>query len=361
MLLFLLGISPFYLSAQKNYRLLIGTYTGSGVSEGIYSYVVDVESGTFELKSVAAGFPDPSYLALSPDGKQVYAVSESGEASCAGAFSLNAVSGKLSFMNSVPTEGKHPCYIAATDKYVVTANYTGGSISVFGRNQDGSLAALKQLVVHTGKGVDPQRQDRPHVHQVMFTPDKKYLIANDLGTDKVTVYRYCPDEDQVLVPHDSVSVKPGSGPRHVAIGKNGRYVYLLQEMDGTLTVMRLNRGKLKIGALYSVVRKPGVKTGAADIHLSPDGKFLYASNRGTANDITVFRVRRNGKLKYLQQISSGGKGPRNFTITPDGQYLFVGNQHSHEIVILKRDIASGMLSDTGKRIQVGAPVCLIFY
>lgn len=344
------------------YHLLVGTYTNTKISEGIYSYEIDVEKGVFNQKQVAKELVNPSFLALTSDKKYVYAISESGTESKAGAFAFDAESGSFRFLNSSFTEGKGPCHVAVTDKHVVTANYGGGNLSVFRRNTDGSLSDLIQLLQHTGSSIHPKRQTKPYAHQVVFTPDQKFLLSCDLGTDLVMVYKYDrKSEHQPLVVFDSVRVKAGSGPRHLTISKNGKYVYLLQEIDGTVSVMTLKNGKLKIIQETSVVIKSGIESGAADIHLSPDGKFLYASNRGTANDITCFAVEKTGKLRFIQQISSGGAGPRNFALTPDGKYLFVGNQRTDNIVVLKRDIKTGKLADIGKSFSIGAPVCLLFY
>ena len=343
-------------------RLLVGTYTNTKISEGIYSYEIDVEKGVFNQKQVAKELVNPSFLALTSDKKYVYAISESGTESKAGAFAFDAESGSFRFLNSAFTGGKGPCHVAVTDKHVVTANYSGGSISVFRRNTDGSLSDLIQLLQHTGSSIHPKRQTKPYAHQVVFTPDQKFLLSCDLGTDKVMVYRYDADgQTQPFTVFDSIGVKAGSGPRHLTISKNGKYVYLLQEIDGTVSVMTLKKGKLKIIQETSVVIKADVETGAADIHLSPDGKFLYASNRGTANDITCFAVEKSGKLSFVQQVSTGGVGPRNFALTPDGKYLFVGNQRTDNIVVFKRDLKTGKLADIGKSFSIGAPVCLLFY
>ncbi|MFA6999016.1 MAG: lactonase family protein, partial [Victivallaceae bacterium] len=308
----ILFLSIFQLVAGNGvYRLLIGTYTNTKISgEGIYSYEIDVEKGIFNQKQVAKELINPSFLALSTDKKYVYAISESGTASKAGAFAFDVESGSFSFLNSTLTEGKDPCYIAETKNHVVTANYSGGNLSVFRRNTDGTLSDLIQLVQHTGNSMHPKRQTKPYAHQVVFTPDQKFLLSCNLGTDKVMVYKYDFNSDhQPLVLFDSVKVKAGSGPRHLTISQNGKYVYLIHEIDGTLSVMTLKKGRLNIIQETSVVVKPDVKSGAADIHLSPDGKFLYASNRGTANDITCFAIEKNGKLRFVQQISSGGVGP----------------------------------------------------
>ncbi|MDD4993391.1 MAG: lactonase family protein [Paludibacter sp.] len=351
------------LQAKENkYRLLIGTYTNTGKSEGIYTYEIDLDKFVFTQKSVAKEMVNPSYLALTTDKKYVYAVSESGTASKTGAFAFDEPLGKLSFINSSDTHGSGPCFVSATKHHVITANYNGGSISVFGRNENGSLTDVLQLIQHVGGSIDPIRQTAPHVHQVKFTLDGKYLLVNDLGTDKVTVYSYNPNaKSDILVAYDSIQVKAGSGPRHLTFSEDGKRVYLLQEMDGTITVLKLDKGKLTKLQETTVVKKTDIETGAADIHLSPDERFLYATNRGTANDISCFSVTKNGTLTFVQQYLTGGVGPRNFSLTPDGKYLLIGNQRTDNITIFKRNTKTGELTNTGKSLEVGAPVCLIFY
>ena len=357
-LLFMVALAqPFY---ANFYHLLIGTYTDTGKSQGIYSYDVDMTTATIIQRSVATGVSNPSYLAITPDKKFVYSVNESNESSAANAFSFDKNTARLMFINRSSTDSPGPCYISVTNKHVITANYKGGSISVFGRNSDGSLTNILQKIQHTGSSINKARQNEPHVHQVLVSPDKKYVIANDLGTDKVTVYKYNTTSD-VLFPFDTLSVKPGSGPRHAIFSKNGKKLYLLHEIDGTVSVITFKKGKLNLIQETSVVSKNEDKAWAGDIHLSPDGKYLYATNRAPANDITCFSVARNGKLEFLQQISTFGDGPRNFAITPDGRYLFVGHQFSDEVVIFKRNVKTGLLTDSGMRIGVGAPVCLVFY
>jgi len=354
-------IFPFW--AQKtNYRLLIGTYTNTQKSEGIYVYDLDLENGVFTQKSVAKGVSNPCYLALSADKKQLYAVNETGSTSTVSSFAFDEVSTKLMPINLINAPNDDPCFLSVTKKHVFTANYSGGSISVFGRKTDGSLTDALQVIQHRGSSIDRKRQTAPHVHQVIVTPDGKYVVANDLGTDKVTVYKYNKRASKnILIPYDSISVKPGSGPRHITFSKNGKRAYLLHEMDGTVSVLEMRRGKLKLLQESSVVIQAGIESGAADIHLSPDGRFLYATNRGTANDISRFELDKDGKLTFISQIPSGGIGPRNFAITPDGNYVLVANQRSNSIAVFDRDLKTGALTDTAKRIKVGAPVCLVFY
>jgi len=361
--IFIASILMFSIAAQKsNYRLLIGTYTNTGKSQGIYSYDIDMSKGVFTQKSVVADVSNPSFLAVTPDKKFVYSVCENTNGSAANAFRFNENTGKLTFINTSLTKSNGPCNIAATGNHVFTANYGGGSISVFGRNADGSLTDALQIIQHVGKSIDKERQNVPHVHQVIFTPDEKFLVANDLGTDKVTVYKYNPTaKSNILVAYDTLTAKLGSGPRHSTFNKAGTKLYLLQEIDGTVSVMDMKEGKLSLIQETTVVKNTKVVVGAADIHLSPDERFLYATNRGTANDITCFSVGDDGKLDFKQQLATGGNGPRNFAISPDGEYLFIGHQKTDNIVIFKRDIKTGFLTNTGKQIEVGAPVCLLFY
>ena len=346
----------------SNYRLLIGTYTAPAKSQGIYSYNVDLANGVFTQQSVTSGVSNPSFLALTPDKKFVYSVSESNSGSAACAFSFDEKTAKLILLNSSLTNSDGPCFVSVTKNHVFTANYGGGSLSVFGRKADGSLTNVQQVIQHVGKSINAERQGEPHVHQVLLTLDNKFLLANDLGTDKVTVYKYNSNaSSNVLVPFDSITLKPGSGPRHTAFSKDGKLLYVIQEIDGTLSVLKINNGRLKLLQETTVAVKDGIINRGADIHFSPDGKFLYATNRGTANDITCFVVGKEGKLTLKQQVSTGGDGPRNFAISPDGQYVLVAHQFTDNIVVFKRNATTGMLSATGKQLNIGSPVCLLFY
>ena len=359
----LISVFTFSLSAQsRNYNLLIGTYTNPGKSEGIYAYHIDMKTNEISQISVTKGVFNPSYLALTSDHKFVYSVNESPEVSAANAFAFDDKNSKLTLINRSLTKSSGACDILVTDKNVFTANYGGGSLSVFGRNENGSLTDVLQIIQHIGKSTNAERQGEPHVHQVIVSRDQKYVLVNDLGTDKVTVYKYNPNsKTEILIPFDTLTVKLGSGPRHAVFSKDGTKLYLVHEIDGTVSVLGFSTGKLSLIQETTVDRKPGIVNRAADIHLSPDEKYLYATNRGTANDITCFSVGNDGKLEFKQQVSTNGDGPRNFAITPDGNYVFVAHQFTDNITIFKRDIKTGLLTDTGKQIKVGAPVCLVFY
>lgn len=349
--------------AQKNkFNLLIGTYTQSCDSKGIYVYDFDSNTGDFSLKNATEKVINPSYLTVSKENNFIYSVNENGAESTVSSFSYNSSSGKLDLINKQSSKGADPCYIINDDKNVIIANYSGGNISVLGKNNDGSLSEAKQVIQHSGKGINTQRQEGSHVHMVYFSPDKKYVLANDLGTDKVYLYQYNPNAaNEILKLKDSVSVKPGSGPRHLTFSKDGKFVYLLQELDGALTVFSYSSGTLKKIEETTVLAKDFKGTfSSADIHISPDGKFLYASNRGEANDITVFKILKNGKLLSKGQNSTLGKGPRNFAIDPTGNFLLVAHQYTNDIVIFKRNKKTGALIDTGKKIALCSPVCLVF-
>jgi len=349
-------------SQAQNYRFLVGTYTNTGKSQGIYSYELNGKTGLVTQKSVTTGVSNPSYLCVTPDKKFVYSVNESADGSAANAFTFNAKTGKLTLLNRSLTESKGPCFIASTPKHVFTANYGGGSLSVFGRNPDGSLTNLKQKIQHKGSSINLGRQSEPHVHQVLITKDFQFVLANDLGTDKVTVYKYNPNaNNEILTPWDTLDVKKGSGPRHLTFNRDGKLAYLVQELDGTVSVLSLKNGKLSLLQETTLLKEPDQKGWAADIHLSPDGKFLYATNRGPVNNITCFWVLKNGRLEFLSQRSTRGDGPRNFAITPDGKFVLIAHQFSNNIVIFKRDKKTGYLTETGEQIEVGAPVCIVFY
>jgi len=346
---------------QTDYNLIIGTYTNTGKSEGIYVYDFNTNTADFKAKSVTKNVENPSYLALGAGNKTIYAVNETGESSAVSAFRFDAASGKLTFLNKQAT-GADPCYVIADQKNVITANYSGGSLSVFGIKKDGSLSALKLLAQHTGKSIVKPQQDQPHVHMAQFTPDGKYIVVNDLGTDKIFLYRYNPSlNEKVLQTQYSIDVTPGTGPRHLVFSKDGKYAYLVGEINAGITVFSYSDGNLN-EIQQTKLTEDGFtgQNGAADIHLSPDGKFLYASNRGSENKITIFAIEKGGLLSIRGYASTLGKGPRNFVIDPSGKYLLVGHQYTNDVVIFERNLETGALKDTGKRIEVGAPVCLVF-
>lgn len=351
-----------FAQAQENkLNLVVGTYTTSCESNGIYVYEFDTNTGDYSLKNSSEKTINPSYVTISKDDKNIYSVNENGAESTISAFAFEAVSGKVSFLNSQKALGADPCYIINDGDNVISANYSGGNISVFKKTEAGISEAV-QVVQHEGKGFIPQRQDGPHAHMVYFSPDKKFVLSNDLGLDKIFIYKYDASASKnVLTLKDTISVKPGSGPRHITFSKDGKYVYLVSEMDGGLTTFSYKNGSLKQIAATTILDKNASQEGAsADIHTSPDGKFLYVSNRGEANDISIFKIGKKGKLDFVDRTSTLGKGPRNFTIDPTGKFLLVGHQYTNDIVIFDRNSDTGLLTPTGKKIELCSPVCLVF-
>jgi 6-phosphogluconolactonase len=360
--LFLLLIFTITQAQNGKFYLLVGTYTNGCESKGIYVYEFDSNTGDFSFKNASENTVNPSYLTVSDDNKFVYSVNENGAQSKVSSFGFEASSGKLDLLNSQDSRGADPCYIINDEKNVIVANYSGGNISVFGKNNDGSISEAKQVIQHYGKGSDPKRQEGPHVHMVHFSPDNKFVLSNDLGNDKIYSYEY--NSSSVNMPlklKDSISLSPGSGPRHLTFSKDGKYVYVLQELNGALTTFCYSKGKLKKVSETTILAKDfkGTFT-SADIHMSPDGKFLYASNRGEANNISTFKIVKKGKLESKGQTSTLGKGPRNFAIDPTGDFLLVAHQYTNDIVIFKRNQETGAITDTGKRIELCSPVCLVF-
>ena len=349
-------------SAQDNYNLLVGTYTNACASKGIYVYDFNINTLEYKLKSNTDAVVNPSYLTVSNDKKFIYSVNEDGAKSTISSFKYNTVTGKLDFINKTDSKGADPCYIINDDKNVLVANYSGGTISVFNKKADGSLADAIQVIKLGGSGPDKSRQESAHAHMVYFSPDKKYVFANDLGSDKIYMYTYNPDGGaRTLLLKEAFPVKAGSGPRHLVFNPNGTFVYLLQELDGSLTTFDYANDKLtQVQELNVTPNLLAGKHGAADIHISNDGKYLYATNRGDANTISAFRVHANGLLQMVQQISTQGSAPRNFAITPNDAYVLVANQNTNNITIFKRDKSTGLLTDTGKKIELCQPVCLVF-
>lgn len=359
LLLSLCSLTYAQTDSTYNLKLLVGTYT-SGKSEGIYVYNFSSKAGK-SSKISSTNSANPSYLAISANNKFVYAVNELGGEKGNGtvtAFTLNA--GKLTELNKQTTGGDHPCYVAIdnTSKWVVAGNYNGGNFAIFPLLADGKVGAFSSLTDHSGSSINKERQEKAHVHCTIFSPDNRYLLVADLGTDEVTIYPFNQLTGVVSKPYVT-KVEPGSGPRHLVFHPNGKYVYLTEEMFGNVAAYKFKKGKLKKLQTISMVQPKFIgQLGAADIHISSDGRFLYSSNRGESDRITIFSINRKGSLKVQGYQSVLGFTPRNFTIDPTGNYLLVANQNSDAVVVFKRDKVTGLLTDTNERIRIPNPVCL---
>lgn len=364
-LLFFVPFLSFSQSKSMDYHLIIGTYTRSQ-SNGLFVYKFNSSTGKLSFESKTEGVINPSYLAINEQTSKVYAVSEGNAQQAAlNAFDFDAKRGVLSLINSERTHSQDPCYVTLSKdgKFVFTANYGGGTLSVFPINSDGGLAPMSQLVKHTGSSVDKERQTKPYVHSSNFSPDGSILYVADLGTDFVNAYKYNGNNQQPLQKHEASDAKlePGFGPRHFTFNKKGDKLYVLSEMKVYVSVFDYKNNKPTL--IQEINADEAGFTGedrGADIHLSNDGKFLYTSNRGTANDIGIFKVEKNGKLTKVGNESTKGNGPRNFAIDPTDNFLLVAHQFTNDIFVFKRDKKTGLLNYTGETLKIGSPVCLKF-
>jgi 6-phosphogluconolactonase len=366
LLIALLLLPLFCLSQGKTaklYDLVIGTRT-HGASDGIYVYRFDLETGKIVYLNHIDDIKDPTYLCVSNNKKFVYAVSDKARGSGGVyAYKFNAATGQLDSINSQPGYGG-PLYVTVdkAQKNLFTANYLGGVLSVYPINADGSLGEASQAIQEIGSSINRLRQEGPHVHTAFLSPDEKYLLYTDLGTDKLNIYRYNPTSSPVLTPGPVpfVSGNPGYGPRLIDFSVDGKFIYMLQELTGTVTVYRFKHGRpfeLQIKSMVVDNFKGNIQ--AADIHLSPDGRFLYTSNMGSANEIIQFAVNKvTGLLTLVKRYSSMGKSPCNFVIDPTGNYLLVSNQYTNNVAVYKIDKRTGKLKLTPTVINIDAPMCI---
>jgi len=365
LLLFLVFTTIASGASSQKYYLFIGSYTDSG-SKGIYVYTFDASTGRAAFVSNTTGVVNPSFLSVSPAGNFVYACTETRKANAGSisAFSFNRENGSLKFINKQSSGGDNPVYVSVhkNGKWVVCGNYTGGSLAALPINKDGSLSPAAQVIKHTGKSVDSLRQDRSHVHSTIFSPDYRHLYVPDLGLDKVMIYKFSEQAALPLSPAKQQFVRTvdGSGPRHVAFHPNGKYTYVAEEMGGFVDVYKSKNDTLqqvqRIAAHPLETKGP---FGSADIHTSPDGRFLYVTNRAKENNIAIFSINQTtGKLTTVGYESTRGEVPRNFIIEPSGKYVLIANQASGNIVIFKRNVQTGLLQATGEEIKVPEVSCL---
>jgi 6-phosphogluconolactonase len=357
---------------KGKYLFYVGTYTEDGTkSKGIYAYRYDAATAEITPLGLAAETTNPSFVAPHPNGKYLYAVNElpnykgpnSGGVS---AFSVDQTTGKLTFLNEVASRGADPCYITVdkTGKYVLVANYTGGSVAVFPVLPDGKLGEASAFIQHTGHGPNPQRQESAHAHSIDLSPDNRFAMVDDLGLDELLVYKFDSSKG-TLTPNDPpyVKVAPGAGPRHFVLHPSGKFAYVVDEIAATVTVLSNNAKTGTLHPLQSIATIPKDFTGRnedAEIHIHPSGKFLYASNRGH-DSIAVFAIdAAKGTLTLVEYASTQGKEPRSFEIDPTGKLLLAENQKSDNIVVFSIDQTTGRLTPTGKTLDVASPVCVKF-
>ena len=349
--------------------VFIGTYT-SPASRGIYVARLDTATGQLSTPALAAETRNPSFLAATPDGRFLYAVNELNEVDgtpggSVTAYAIDKAAGTLRKLNAQSTVGGGPCHVSVVDRLVFVANYGGGSIAAYPIAADGSLMPASAFVQHKGSSVNPDRQKGPHAHGVTPDPSGRLLYVPDLGLDQVLVYRI----DQAkgsLTPATPpfAALPPGSGPRHIAVSRNGRHAYVINEMTMTITVFERAAG----GALTPTQTLTTLPVGqavekgfsTAEIMLHPSGPFLYGSNRGH-DSIVVYAVDpASGQLKPVEHVPTGGRMPRAFNIDPGGTFLVAGNQNSDQVAVFRIDPATGKLTPAGQPVSVGKPVSFEF-
>ncbi|SFP69000.1 lactonase family protein [Parafilimonas terrae] len=369
--IFLILITAFAmlnLNAQNPIQyLFVGTYTDGGANDGIYVYKFNPNKGEATLVSKTSGVQNPSWICVTKDGKFVYAVNENGgdKPGELSAFAFDKKSGQLTFLNKQPTDGYAPCYVSvdASGKNVITANYAGGNITVFKTNEDGSLQPHVQLVGHEGYGVNVTRQEMPHPHQVIFSPDGKFVFSPDLGTDRVYQYNFNgADAKDVLTPANDpgyVTVDDGLGPRHIVFSPDGKTAYLINELAGNIIVYGYADGNFTPKqTIASTTAGDKNDRGSAEIAISPNGKFLYTSNRGAANDVALYKVQTDGTL-LANGTQAVNANPRGMMVDPTGRFLLVASQNNNTVQIFVINKNFGLLQDTNVKIDVQKPVCLV--
>ena len=358
------------MKSTQSYFVYVGTYTEEdSASKGIYAYRFDSRTAELTSLGLAAQTVNPSFLAVHPNHRFLYAVNEvqsyAGQKSGAvSAFAIDHATGKLTLLNEVASKGAYPCYITVdkTGKYVLVANYIGGSVAVFPVLEDGRLGEVSAFVQHTGHGPNQERQAGPHAHSIDLSPDNRFAIVDDLGLDETLVYKFDSKKGSLAGNPTLAKADPGAGPRHFAFHPDGKLAYVIDEMGSTVSVFRYDGGSGALRPLRTTSTLPGSFTGpntAAEIQVHPSGKFLYASNRGH-DSIAVFAIDTKGRLTPVEYVSTKGQSLRNFEIAPGGSLLLAANEKSDDIVLFHINPETGRLTATGTVLKLAQPVCVKF-
>jgi 6-phosphogluconolactonase len=347
----------------------VGTYTG-GESRGIYRFTLDPSTGEASEPALAAEADNPSFLALHPSRPFLYAVGETSEfqgekTGTVSAFAVDGETLELRFLNRQPSMGAGPCHLVVDGegKNVLVANYGGGSVAVLPLREDGRLAEPSDVRQHRGAGPNRARQEGPHAHGLAFDGSGQRVFAADLGVDRVYVYDFEVDSGTLEPATEPfVAVEPGAGPRHIALHPSGAYLYVVNELSSTVAVLRYDETTGALEPVQTVTTLPADFDGhgtTAEIALSPDGRFLYASNRGH-DSLAFYAVEADsGRLVPLGHVPTGGRTPRHFALDSTGEWLLVANQASDNVVVFRRDATSGRPEATGTVVSVPVPVCVL--
>lgn len=357
-----------------NYLVYVGTYTAKGStptgSKGIYAYRFDTKSGEIQPLGLVGESEQPSFLAVDPAQKFLFAVNETDKyegqpSGGVSAFLMDRSSGKLTFLNEIASRGSAPAHIAVdhTGKFVAVSNYNGGNLAIFPILGDGKLGDASAFDQHHGSSVDKDRQSSPHVHEAIFSPDNRYILSADLGMDDIFVYPFDAGKGALGEPR-VVSLTGGIGPRHLAFSPDGKFIYLVSEIGSTITVLPYDPATGNLVARQTVRLAPMSDTprqkAGAEIAVSPSGKFVYASNRFD-NLIGVYAINRDtGMVEQTESVALEGKTPRDFAIDPTGTWLWDANQDSDDIALYRIDQAKGSLMPSGIDLKVAAPTCVVF-
>lgn len=334
-------------------RVFFGAYTTwTGGAQGIGIGTYDTANGQLKSTGVIKGVTNPSWVEESRDGKFLYAVNETSDGAVT---AINATT--LKVINKQPTGGADPCHLVIdpSGRFLITADYSSGSVSVLPIRPDGGLGARTHLVKHKGSGPDPDRQKGPHAHQVVFDKQGKFLLAVDLGADSVFTYTLSAQGKLTLV--NTTKYKPGAGPRHIAVHPNGKLAYVANELDSTIVVSAYDNGKLTPGQSLKTAPSGSVRNYPGEVFVSPDGRFVYLSNRGH-DSVAVFAVD-GSSLKLVETTPVGGKFPRHITLDPSGRFLFAANQNSNLVTTFAVDPATGRLTPSGTPLKTQIPVCVL--
>jgi len=345
-----------------------GTYTsrGENASKGIYRSKLDLETGKLSNPVLAAEASNPSFLEIHPNGKFLYAVSESGGAGSVSAYAIDRDAADLKFLNQQPSGGAGPCHVSIdhAGKNLLVANYGGGSASVIPIKSDGRLGEPTGFVQHDGSSVNPRRQKEPHAHSINVSPDNRFAFVADLGIDKIMIYRLDIEKGTLVANKPPFAkLKPGAGPRHFAFHPNARFAYVINELDCTVTAFAYESASGALTQLQTVTTLPSAFDGSntcAEVRVHPGGKFLYGSNRGH-DSIVVYKVDlTKGTLTFVEHETADIKTPRNFNIDPTGEFCLVANQDGDSVVVFRIDRQTGALEPTGHKISIARPVCVRF-
>lgn len=353
------------LYSQKQF-VFFGSYNWDKGSEAVYVYELDNDTGKLTKVASSSDVINPGYITVSSDGNYIYASSDAKTPNygTVSSFAFDAEKKSLTFLNQQKTRGENPVYVNVdkSGKWLINATYNQATISVFPLLENGKIDSIAQHFKFTeGSGVNPTRQEKSHTHSAVFAPDYTTVLFADLGADKILQYPFDASQNKPLIYNQStfINTKPESGPRHITFSKNGKLVYSIEELAGMISVYDFSNNTLK--EIQRIATHPDKITEgfeSSDVHISPDGKFLYATNRGKENNIAIFKVLNDGKLESIGYKKTGGKHPRTFVIDETGKFIIVTNVISQDVTVFKRNLETGMLKKVGKPVKVKNVTCV---